>query len=82
MARRWLFCLDIRASGRKQWILLRGDPVVIGLLKEIPFPDANPKFIRIALYQDRFTDWAQRQQTGGWWARTLVWQGPGWSAGR
>ncbi len=59
--------------------LLRGEPVVLNLLGQNPFPDAPPKFIRIELYQYRFTDWHSRQQTGDWWERTLVWRGPAWS---
>jgi predicted DCC family thiol-disulfide oxidoreductase YuxK len=59
--------------------LLKGEPKVIGLLTGNPFPDRPPKFIRIMLYQYRFTDWAEWRKTGNWWDRSLVWRGPGWS---
>jgi lipase maturation factor 1 len=59
--------------------LFQGEPTVIALLAGNPFPDGPPKYIRIALYQYRFTDWSERRKTGNWWERSLVWQGPGWS---
>jgi hypothetical protein len=62
--------------------LLKGEPAVVGLLETNPFPGAAPKFIRIALYQYRFTDAAERQGTGHWWRRDRVWLGPGWSLPR
>ncbi len=62
--------------------LSRGEPAVLGLLGENPFPDAPPKFIRIELYQYRFTNRHDRRQTGNWWQRSLVWRGPAWSLSR
>ena len=48
--------------------LLEGSPEVLGLLKNNPFPDAPPKFIRARLYRYGFTT-----PTGGtgeaWWKR-------------
>jgi hypothetical protein len=52
--------------------LLKGDPVVVGLLAKNPFPDAPPKFIRVGLYQYRFTDPSERAATGDWWHREQV----------
>ncbi len=62
--------------------LLKGEPKVVGLLQDIPFPDAPPKFIRVALYQYRFTDATEGRTTGDWWHREPVWIGPGWSLER
>ncbi len=59
--------------------LLEGEAKVTDLLETNPFSGAPPKFIRIALYQYRFTDAAERRETGDWWRRELVWRGPGWS---
>ena len=59
--------------------LLKGEPSVVGLLKQNPFPGEPPKFIRIVLYQYRFTNSAERAATGDWWHRKQVWTGPGWS---
>jgi len=56
--------------------LLRGYPEVVGLLAENPFPDSPPKYIRISLYEYRFTTTAERRQTGDWWRRDLVGLGP------
>jgi hypothetical protein len=59
--------------------LLKGAPKVVGLLQDHPFPDAPPKFSRIAHYQYRFTDAAEGRMTGNWWHREPMWIGPGWS---
>ncbi len=59
--------------------LLSGDKPVNDLLAIDPFPEAPPKFIRIILYQYRFTDRAEWRKTGDWWHRERVWGGPGWS---
>jgi hypothetical protein len=59
--------------------LMKGETKVVGLLKENPFPTTPPKFVRIALYQYRFTDSQERRNTDNWWHRELVWVSPGWS---
>ena len=56
--------------------LLKGEPAVVGLLAKNPFPTAPPKFIRISLYQFRFTTWDEWRQTHDWWHREPVWVGP------
>ena len=57
--------------------LLGQQPEVLKLLGENPFPDRPPKFIRIVLYQYRFTSTQEARKTGNWWHRDLVWLGPG-----
>jgi predicted DCC family thiol-disulfide oxidoreductase YuxK len=47
--------------------LLQGSPDVLALLKENPFPNAPPRYIRAELYQYHFTDLAARRKTGAWW---------------
>jgi hypothetical protein len=59
--------------------LMKGEPEVVGLLANNPFPDRPPKFVRIKLYQYRFTNTAEAKATGDWWHRELVWTGPEWS---
>jgi hypothetical protein len=52
--------------------LRAGTPEVVGLLGRNPFPNAPPRFIRLALYQYRFTTRAERSRSGAWWARELT----------
>jgi len=49
--------------------LLQGSPEVLALLKENPFPDAPPRYIRAVVYRYHFTDFATRRATGQWWRR-------------
>jgi hypothetical protein len=48
--------------------LLQGEPEVLGLLRENPFPESPPKFIRINLWKYSFTDFGEK----AWWKRELV----------
>jgi hypothetical protein len=52
--------------------LLEGDPAVLGLLGENPFPNAPPRHVRALLYEYRFTTPQERKETGRWWDRELV----------
>lgn len=52
--------------------LLRGSPEVLALLEKNPFPDKPPRFIRATLYEYRFTNFAERKQTGAWWSRKPI----------
>lgn len=52
--------------------LLQGSPHVLSLLRQNPFPEKPPKFIRAMVYDYEFTDWATRKATGQWWTRKLV----------
>ncbi len=58
--------------------LSAGEPAVVGLLKYNAFETAPPKFVRIVLYQYRFTTSDEGRQTGDWWHRERVCVGPGW----
>lgn len=49
--------------------LIEGSPPVLALLRQNPFPDAPPKYVRARLYQYRFTTPAERRQSGAWWHR-------------
>ncbi|MCH7752098.1 MAG: lipase maturation factor family protein [Planctomycetes bacterium] len=58
-----------------------GEPQVLGLLAGNPLPNGPAEFIRITLYQYRFTSAAKARETGHWWNRKLVWRGPAWALG-
>ncbi|MXV82517.1 DUF393 domain-containing protein [Candidatus Poribacteria bacterium] len=49
--------------------LLQGKPEVLQLLREDPFPDKPPRYIRATLYEYRFTDLATKRSEGTWWHR-------------
>ena len=59
--------------------LAQQEPAVLKLLRQDPFVDTPPKFIRISLFQYRFTTMQEKRESGHWWHRDLVWLGPGWS---
>ena len=48
--------------------LLEGQPAVLGLLAENPFPDAPPRYVRAQLYDYRFAD-SEQKWAGRWWQR-------------
>jgi Lipase maturation factor len=52
--------------------LLEGDQPVLSLLRENPFPDRPPRWIRAQLYLYRFTSPEERRQSGHWWHRTFA----------
>lgn len=49
--------------------LLRGNPEVLKLLADNPFPDTPPRYVRATLYNYRFTDFATKRSDGMWWDR-------------
>ena len=49
--------------------LLNGNPTVLKLLAENPFPDTPPRYIRATLYDYRFTDLTTKRSAGTWWSR-------------
>ncbi len=51
--------------------LLQGSPEVTRLLKNNPFPNGPPGFIRAVLYDYHFTDPATHRKTGAWWRPEL-----------
>jgi hypothetical protein len=48
--------------------LLEGSPAVLGLLRDNPFPDHPPRYIRARLYDYRFTTWGSPD----WWSREEI----------
>ena len=49
--------------------LMQGSTPVMGLLERNPFPGSPPRYIRAAVYDYRFTDFAERRRSGAWWRR-------------
>jgi hypothetical protein len=52
--------------------LLKGDPLVLGLIRHNPFPDAPPVHVRARLFRYRYTSWRELRETGRWWNREPV----------
>ena len=52
--------------------LLLADPATISLIRNDPFGDKKPRYIRADLYQYRFTTNEERRLTGLTWKRNLV----------
>ncbi|MGW7817611.1 lipase maturation factor family protein [Streptomyces puniciscabiei] len=52
--------------------LLENNPAVLRLLRRNPFPASPPAFVRICLYEYRFTHWSELRTTGAWWRRTFL----------
>lgn len=52
--------------------LLRNDRDTLRLLRHNPFPDSPPHFVRLLIYDYRFTTPAERRRDRAWWHRTLV----------
>ena len=49
--------------------LLEGTPEVLGLMGSNPFPQAPPKYLRIAYFRYFFSSPEARAANGAWWAR-------------
>lgn len=52
--------------------LLKGSPDVLALLADNPFPDHPPRYVRVVLYEYRFTNAAERAASGAWWNRQVI----------
>ncbi len=52
--------------------ILQGDPDTLKLLKNNPFPDQPPVWIRARLFHYRYATIGERRQTGQWWIRTYT----------
>jgi hypothetical protein len=53
--------------------VLRGEPAVLGLLGDDPFPQSPPRYARLRLYDYRFNP----QGSPAWMRQDLgLWQGP------
>jgi hypothetical protein len=52
--------------------LLQGDKPVLSLLRDNPFPQAPPRYVRARLFEYHFTTPAEHRKTGAWWTRREV----------
>ena len=53
--------------------LLEGSPEVLALLRENPFPDGPPRYLRAQLYQYEFTEWGDALvPETDWWRREYL----------
>jgi hypothetical protein len=52
--------------------ILEGDAATLSLVKNNPFPDHPPGFLRARYYRYWFTTADERRQTGRWWNRELA----------
>jgi lipase maturation factor 1 len=72
----WFLLLGGRIGARYfRTLLLRlfdAPRVVAPLFLRDPFPDSPPRYLRVAIYRYRFTDFATRRATGAWWTRDLL----------
>lgn len=74
----WLMWFLPLGSGSERWFLrlveklLQGDRQVTKLLRDNPFPDAPPRWIRARLYQYSYTTRVERAATGAFWKRELL----------
>jgi hypothetical protein len=74
----WFAALGHYESPRNRWFanflrrLVEGEPEVLALLAENPFPDGQPRLVRAVLYDYRFTTVDERGEKGGWWKRTRL----------
>ena len=53
--------------------LLQGSAPVLAMLKDNPFPNSPPIYVRAVVYEYRFTTRAQRRASGAWWTREKRW---------
>ena len=69
----WFEALETR--GVHMWFqnflvrLLENEPETLKLIAKNPFPDKPPKYVRVIVYDYRFSDPATRRATGAWWVR-------------
>ena len=72
----WFAALNPR--GNSDWLqrlmhrILAGTPEVMALLGPDPFPEAPPRWVRLAYYDYEFTTPAERAETGDWWKRKAL----------
>jgi hypothetical protein len=81
----WFLPFSVRVSkrgilvpGYEQWFvtfvekLLQGDKKTLKLLRNDPFPERPPRFIRAQFYLYRFTTRKEYKETGAYWKRTYL----------
>ena len=56
--------------------LHRGSPAVLNLMGKNPFRDRPPRFLRVRLFDYRFTTYGRRAASGAWWERDYLFDLP------
>ncbi|HEB81722.1 MAG TPA: hypothetical protein ENJ11_02550 [Gammaproteobacteria bacterium] len=56
--------------------LRQGSPPVLDLLAYNPFPERPPRYIRVQVFQYKFTTAKERRQSGNWWKYRYLGQYP------
>lgn len=56
--------------------LEQDSPEVLDLLESNPFPEGPPNYIRVQVYQYKFTNAKEREETGHWWKYRYLGQFP------
>ncbi len=80
----WFLCLD--GPPRAAWfqrllqLLVREPALMARLFERTPCGDDPPAWLRVSLWQYRFTSRAERSRTGDWWTRDLLGRSPATSA--
>ena len=78
----WFTALGVEQGVLEPWFvkfldrLREGSPPVTGLLASNPFPDHPPRYLRVLVYDYRFTTRSQRASSGAWWQRDYLGQLP------
>jgi len=54
------------------YALLENSPTVTALLRDNPFPEEAPRFIRVIAWRYHFTSAQERAATGNWWRREYL----------
>jgi hypothetical protein len=75
----WFAALEIYYDRQMpQWLpllcgqLRAGNPAVLALLDQNPFPGGPPQNIRVQIYLYHFATPEEHDKTGAWWTRTLA----------
>ncbi len=73
-----LWFASLGSLQQNPWVLrlaeqvLRGNPAVLDLFAEVPFPQEPPKYVRILHYEYDFSSSFVRESEGRWWHRRLL----------
>src|SRR2546430_2331552 len=70
-----LWFAALNPEGARDWLpsllrhVLTGTPEVLALLGDDPFPNAPPRYVRLAYFRYRFSTPPERAASGAWWRR-------------
>lgn len=73
-----LWFLPFRSFGQNRWFqnfllqILNGNKEVLTLVRENPFPEAPPRYLRCKMYLYQFTTLQEKKISGQWWKRKYI----------